>query len=362
MEPGATKVGGPERTSAREGSQRALAARQALQRVAPGLGRRAGELAQQAYWRVRGSASARALRDLDQRESDDSFYRRIFTDAPVAIAIIDCQLRITDVNSELRHMVGRSAQDLQGMSIDALASTRHPARLALMAQKAASGRGPVVVNHRYHRADGTEGWARTSIRRMDGADGTVDLVCVVQDLTNDQMALEEQKREAERDPLTGLLNRRGGDRRLRSALERMAEAGPVAVIVCDADRFKEVNDRFGHAAGDELLAGMAGRLRSAVRSSDEVARMGGDEFIVVARVANETEAAAIADRCVRTASGPFRLNLSDGRPEQVTLSAGVAVAYPGGPVEPGSLVAAADRALYAAKAEGGGRWKMARGV
>lgn len=259
-------------------------------------------------------------------------------------------------------MTGRPPEELRRLPIDALVPPSYPARLALMAQKAASGRGPAVVSHRYGRADGSEGWARTAIQLVEQPGGGSDLVCVIQDVTHDQMALEEQRREAERDPLTGLLNRRGGDRRLRAALERMAEAGPVAVIVCDADRFKEVNDRFGHAAGDELLAGMAGRLRSAVRSSDEVARMGGDEFIVVARVADEQEAAAVADRCVRTASGPFRLRTSEQRPEQVTLSAGVAVAYPGGPVEPGSLVAAADRALYAAKAAGGGCWKLATAV
>lgn len=319
-------------------------------------------LARQGIRRLRDSSSARALRRLDQQEAHHFVYRRVFTDAPVAIALLDGGLRIVDANAELLRMLGRSDRDLRGRPIDELGSRPQPARLALMAQKAANGDGPVVVNHRYHRADGTEGWARTSIRRLDEGDEGIQLVCVILDFTNDQMALDEQRREAERDPLTGLLNRRGGDRRLKAALEKMAETGPVAVIVCDADRFKEVNDRFGHAAGDELLAGMAGRLRSAVRSSDEVARMGGDEFIVVARVADEHEATAIADRCVRTASGPFRLSISEHRPEQVTLSAGVAVAFPGGPVEPGSLVAAADRALYAAKAEGGGRWKMARPV
>ena len=318
------------------------------------------------YWRVRGSASARALRHLDEIEAQSrlssSLYHGIFDQAPVAMALLDTELRIVDANRELVRMIGRPSRDLLGLPVDSLASQPKPARLSLMAQKAASGRGPAVVNHRYHQADGNDGWARTSIQRLEPTDGVAQLMCVIQDITHDRIALEEQRREAERDPLTGLLNRRGGDRRLRAALERMAESGPVAVIVCDADRFKEVNDQFGHAAGDELLAGMAGRLRSAVRSADEVARMGGDEFVVVARVADEQEAVAIAERCVRTASGPFRLSASDDQPERVTLSAGVAVAYPGGPVEPGSLVAAADRALYAAKAAGGGCWKLATAV
>ncbi len=309
--------------------------------------------------RLRGSASARALRHLDQREATNALYHRVFDESPVGIALIDERLRIVDANPELSGMLGRPLNELRGSPLAVLATSTYPARLGLMARKAATGSGkvPVVVEHRYRRADGSEGWARTSIRRFESGDQRVAMVCIVEDYTSDQLALEEQRREAERDPLTGLLNRRGGDRRLRSALERMAQSGPVAVILCDADRFKVINDRFGHAAGDELLAGMAGRLRAAIRSGDEVARIGGDEFIVVARVASESEAAASAERCVLTASGPFRLRISGA--ERVTLSAGVAVAYPGGPVEPSQVLAAADRALYAAKAAGGGCWKLA---
>lgn len=358
MEPGATKVGGPEGGAGGVGGPADRPSRPSSGRLTQSLLWQARRSARRAYWRVRGSASARALRDLDERESRRSLYRRVFEEAPVAMALLDVGLRIVEANAELRNMLGRTPADLHGSPVATVASPQ-PARLGLMASKAAGGAGRVAVRHRYRRADGTEGWARTSIRRADLDDPVVAFLCVVEDFTNDQMALEEQRREAERDPLTGLLNRRGGDRRLRWALEKMAEAGPVAVVVCDADRFKEVNDRFGHGAGDELLAGMAARLRSAVRAGDEVARMGGDEFIVVARVKDESEAAAIADRCVRTASGPFRLSGVDAHSEQVTLSAGVAVAYPGGPVEPGSLIAAADRALYSAKADGGGRWKLA---
>lgn len=359
MDPGATKVGGPASRQSVDGqpgtggsrTRAAEAARRALERGVRGAIR--------ATWRIRASPAARALRDLDDRESRSSVYRTAFEEAPVGMALLDAQLRLVDVNRELARMVGSERDQLLGRAVTVLASPPHPARLGLMARKAASGAGPVVVEHRYPRPGGSEGWARTSIRRIDTGDPSVALVCTLEDFTSDQIALEEQRREAELDPLTGLLNRRGGDRRLRAALERMVESGPVAVILCDADHFKEVNDRFGHAAGDELLSGVASRLRAAIRAGDDVARIGGDEFIIVARVANEDEAAAIARRCVGTASKPFGFR-SQGHPaEHVTLSAGVAVAYPGGPVEPGSLLAAADRALYAAKAEGGDTWKMA---
>jgi diguanylate cyclase (GGDEF)-like protein/PAS domain S-box-containing protein len=294
-------------------------------------------------------------------ETRASVYRTVFDEAPVGMALLDDRLRVVDVNAQLARMTGRGRAELRGDRVTALASRSHPGRLELMARKALSETGPVVVEHRYPGPGGVEGWARTSIRRIDTGDPAVSLVCTLEDLTNDRLALEEQRREAELDPLTGLLNRRGGDRRLRLALEKMARSGPVAVILCDADRFKEVNDRFGHAAGDELLSGVAGRLRAAIRSGDDVARIGGDEFIIVARVADAEEAAAIARRCIATAAEPYGFR-ADGHPaERVTLSAGVAVAHPGGPVEPGSLLAAADRALYEAKADGGGTWKMAAG-
>lgn len=298
--------------------------------------------------------------DFDVRESSPSLYRRVFAEAPIAIALLDGELRIVDANRELVRILGRTGDELRSSPVTILAAPPYPARLALMSQKAATGGGPVVVEHRYLRSDGSEGWARTSIRRIDTGDPQVCMVCTIEDITSDLRALEEQRREAELDPLTGLLNRRGGDRRLKTALERMAQSGPIAVIICDADGFKEVNDRFGHGAGDEVLLGMAGRLRSAIRTGDDVARLGGDEFIVVARVADEREAASVAERCVRTVGRPFRAGDFGELPQQVTLSAGVAVAHPEGPVDAGALVAAADRALYEAKASGGNKWVLAR--
>ena len=286
-----------------------------------------------------------------------ALYRSVFFDAPVAMALIDDQRVVTEANRALADMLGRPGDHLCGRPIAELDAAPHPVRLDLMVRKAQEGGEPTVVEHRFRRSDGTEGWARTSIRRLAGAHPGAVSICVIEDLTSGREALEEQRREAELDPLTGLLNRRGGDRRLRAALERMAMDGPVAVVVCDADGFKGVNDRFGHAAGDEVLVDLARRLRAAVRNSDDVARMGGDEFIVVARVADASEAEAIAARCVGTVAAPAK-----GDPARVTVSAGVAVARPDDDAGPGEILAAADRALYRAKREGGNRYRWAPGA
>lgn len=290
--------------------------------------------------------------DLRQRPG---LYQEIFEAAPVAIAILDDRMRFVDGNARFLGLLGWSKTEMSSRSLECVATPADAARLMAAASDARRAAGdPVVIEHRYVGAGGSEGWARTAIRHLSQGGCGGSTVCAVEDLTRDQEALEEQRRQAEQDDLTGLLNRRGGDRRLRAALEKMALAGPVAVIICDADGLKQINDRYGHAAGDMALVRLARRLRGAVRAGDDVARMGGDEFIVVARVASVREAEAIAGRCVRAVSEPLGRGLAG--PEQVTISAGVAVALPGQPVRPGVILEAADRALYEAKRRGGNRW------
>lgn len=286
-----------------------------------------------------------------------ALFRAVFDRAPIGIAVLDPDRRIVDVNQELVRLTGENLESLRGRALAALAIPDDAERLdRAVADFQLRGDGPVAVEHRYRRPDGTEGWARTAIQTLQPAECETWLVCTMQDLTQDQQALEQQRREAEQDPLTGLLNRRGGDRRLTAALQRMVRAGPVAVIICDADGLKQINDSRGHRAGDQALVNLARRLRRAVRSGDDVARMGGDEFIVVARVDNVEEAEFIADRCVKTVGLPPE---PGDTPDRVTISAGVAVAFPGQPVDPERLLAAADGALYEAKRRGRNCWHTA---
>ena len=154
----------------------------------------------------------------------------------------------------------------------------------------------------------------------------------------DRRALEGQ---ALRDPLTGLWNRRAFDRRLvqlRAAAERHRR--PLAIVAIDLDHFKAVNDRFGHAAGDEVLRHLARLLTRHTRTEDEVFRIGGEEFAVLVPDLPLEGALAIVTRIresLREAPSPFG---------PVTFSAGVALD------DGGELVARADRALYRAKAGG----------
>ena len=275
----------------------------------------------------------------------------------MAIAVVDDKSRLVEGNAQLLGLFGWSDTELRSRPAEAMAAPEDVGRFSDAVAEAHTAEGrPVVVEHRYVGAGGSEGWARTAIRPLPQPGGEGWVVCAIEDLTRDQQALEEQRRQAEQDDLTGLLNRRGGDRRLRAALEKMALSGPVAVIICDADGLKQINDVYGHATGDVALVSLARRLRGAVRAGDDVARMGGDEFIVVARVVSAEESQAIAERCVRAVGEP--LGRGPCVPQQVTISAGIAVALPGQPVHPGLLLDAADRALYEAKRCGGDRWVM----
>ena len=156
--------------------------------------------------------------------------------------------------------------------------------------------------------------------------------------------------EAVRDPLTGLHNRRHLDRALLHDLARSVDEGlPVAVVLVDVDRFKSVNDRFGHGTGDAVLCAVAAELRAGTRTADTVARAGGEEFVLVLPGADEAEALARAET-VRARVGALQHPVPDGV-LAVTLSAGVAVARHGGRGA-ADLLARADRALYRAKSGG----------
>jgi diguanylate cyclase (GGDEF)-like protein len=154
------------------------------------------------------------------------------------------------------------------------------------------------------------------------------------------------RQEAKTDGLTGLLNHRGSQERLRTALEQSG-GEPVGVVVLDLDHFKRVNDRYGHAEGDRVLAATAARLRSVTRESDAVGRLGGEEFVLVLPGLDAAAAREVAERA-RAAISEVRVG---GKP--LECSAGVA-AHPEDAIGAAELLAAADAALYAAK-DGGRR-------
>ncbi|MEO0494687.1 MAG: EAL domain-containing protein [Actinomycetota bacterium] len=167
-----------------------------------------------------------------------------------------------------------------------------------------------------------------------------------------QKTAQEMAALAISDALTGLPNRALTDNLISDALERSEGLhSSVAVMTIDLDHFKIINDSLGHAVGDALLRHLASRLRRAMRSCDTVARVGGDEFLVIAEpVASTEEATALAHEILAIGNDPFTIG---GRQLQISLSIGVAVAD--GPTTPAELIGESDMAAYRAKALGRGR-------
>ncbi len=159
---------------------------------------------------------------------------------------------------------------------------------------------------------------------------------------------------ARRDPLTGILNRRGLDERLGIEITRARRTGePLCVLTADLDGLKQINDRYGHAAGDEALGLAAEVMAGGLRDVDVLARTGGDEFVLLLPNCGTGAGFTIAEQLLE---GMRMRSSTESWP--TTVSVGVAGAPPL-PLDPDALVAAADRALYRAKALGRNRASMA---
>jgi diguanylate cyclase (GGDEF)-like protein len=161
-----------------------------------------------------------------------------------------------------------------------------------------------------------------------------------------EAAREQLRRAATHDELTGLPNRTLLMDRLQVALASAERSGqPAALLFCDLDGFKAVNDTHGHDAGDAVLAATAGRLRAAVRTSDTVARLGGDEFVILCPAAGSAADVEVISRRLRAAvSAPVR---AGGLEHRVGISVGSAFSRAGQSAQ--ALLAAADAQMYAAK-------------
>jgi diguanylate cyclase (GGDEF)-like protein/PAS domain S-box-containing protein len=189
--------------------------------------------------------------------------------------------------------------------------------------------------------------AETANREL--ADTNTELDAANEEL---QKLLREQERlqselayRALHDPLTGLANRTMFQERLEHAF-RVSERG-VAVVWIDLDHFKEVNDIFGHDVGDEMLLAVADRLRDTVRETDDIARMGGDEFAIVLPNVIETEAEMVGDRILAA--------MNDRTAFRLQIGASVGIGWQRGNLDGQQLLRSADQAMYRAKAAGGGR-------
>jgi diguanylate cyclase (GGDEF)-like protein len=181
-------------------------------------------------------------------------------------------------------------------------------------------------------------------------------VATHEDITEQRRSEVKIEYMAHHDALTDLANRVLLNQRLEQALgQRIHREQMIAVHHLDLDQFKAVNDTFGHPAGDKLLKIVAERLRALVRDTDTIARMGGDEFVIVQTPITEpTDATSLAQRIIASISEPFEI---DGHQAVIGASVGIAVG-PGDGLRPDRLLRNADLALYRAKGDGRGTFRF----
>jgi diguanylate cyclase (GGDEF)-like protein/PAS domain S-box-containing protein len=222
--------------------------------------------------------------------------------------------------------------------------------LSLLARADAAPSETVHERYRALDADGAIRWMDAHARSRMADPAINGIIITIRDVTEQHAAEMTLQRQALHDPLTGMPNRRWFTDAVRQALGRAARAGRlVGLAVIDVDDFKDVNDSFGHPAGDQLLVALAERMSKTLRPGDSVARLGGDEFVILAEdLHDEDDVLTVARRVVDAASG--RYDLGPELRTVVTLSVGASTG--GRSVDADALFSQADAALYEAKRAG----------
>jgi len=214
------------------------------------------------------------------------------------------------------------------------------------------------AEYRIVRPDGEQRWLRSRGRvEADESGRGSRLLGVCQDITNEKLAEQNLIRQALHDPLTGFANRALLLDHLAKALARLNRNDTIVAVLCiDLDRFKLVNDRMGHGAGDEVLITVAERLQDIVRPSDTVARLGGDEFIILCEdLVGDADAIAVAERVLERLAEP--MELQHGRSATTGASIGVVLAADATTTTE-ALLRDADAAMYKAKQAGRNRYMV----
>lgn len=251
-----------------------------------------------------------------------------------------------------RTLLGLEPYELVGRSLPQLVHPEDAGELQRVMEALQSSTGDHVSRFRLRRRDGHWVWFEGTsrmIRNLQSGD-VQEIISVLRDISERKRAEERIAHQASHDALTGLPNRSLFGDRLLMALARARRTGRgVAVIFLDLDFFKEINDSFGHAAGDRLLQEVGARLRNSVREEDTVARIGGDEFLLLlGELQDPADARRLAEKIRYALDSPVEVT---GRLFQTSASLGVAI-FPADGDDPETLLEAADRAMYAAKSHG----------
>jgi len=299
------------------------------------------------YYAMAFDMTARKLSELRQAESEERL-RTITDNVPVLIAYLDADRRYAFTNAVHASWLGVLPERVIGLTVEEAFGPAFHAPQAKALEQAWLGTA-AQCEHEIVRKSQTRIVHSTFLPQL--RDGRVAGVYV---LTTDATASRMHERSlhalAHTDPLTHLPNRRRFEQALAGAAGRARQGDRAcALLYLDVDFFKQINDRYGHATGDDVLVEFARRLRASVRSSDLAARLAGDEFTVLLHdVRGEADVECVARKILDAVAEPFVLG---AHALKVGTTIGVGLASGGG-VDPRVLMETADRALYAAKEAG----------
>lgn len=297
-----------------------------------------------------------ANHELELRLADRELTAAVFDNAAEAIIVTDEAGLIVQVNPAFSRITGFAAREVLGKAASLLKSGRHSRQFFARMWRALKGEGRWQGEVWNRRANGEIFAVWLSIIRIAGGGQPARFVATLTDITRRKELEEDLRHQAYHDPLTDLPNRALFVDRLRVAVLQARRHGRTfALCFIDLDCFKPVNDKFGHAAGDDLLVETARRLRLSVRATDTIARLGGDEFAaILAEAGSREEVEEVAARIVADLARPFELRAGIAN---ISCSVGIAL-FPehGSDVE--ALQRNADFALYEVKELGRNAYRI----
>ncbi|BFU43096.1 diguanylate cyclase domain-containing protein [Krasilnikovia sp. MM14-A1004] len=283
-----------------------------------------------------------------QRRRSDERFQALFQHAPDLVSVLDPTGRISFASPSAASLLNVPLGSMQGTSVFDIIHPEDRQRIqAAFAALLGERNGVSRMQSRVLNGDGGYRWYEITASNKLHNRALAGIVINARDVSENRAFQERLTHEALHDALTGLPNRR----RMQDALDSSLRSDAVAVLFVDLDGFKPVNDMHGHEAGDELLRQVAERLSACVRAEDVLARVGGDEFVVLMPgIFDQADADAMTARVCAAVETPFLVHGNE-----VTIGASVGV-HLAAPQEDSDLVLrAADHAMYAVKKAGGGR-------
>jgi diguanylate cyclase (GGDEF)-like protein/PAS domain S-box-containing protein len=292
------------------------------------------------------------------RQAGEARFSTLVANATDLITVLRADNTIAYQSPSIERVLGYTADEVIGKSFDALLHPEEQGRLLRRLSDGAGATGrPEVIECLLQTKDGELRYFEILHSNLLDDDAVRGVVLNGRDVSERKEFEEQLAHQAFHDPVTHLANRALFNERVRHAVARSLREGiGMAVVFVDLDDFKTVNDSLGHAAGDRVLLEVAQRISTSIRAADTAARFGGDEFAILLEDVHDIQSAAeTAERILEELGRPLQLDHND---IIVRASLGISVAEAGAATDADELIRNADAAMYIAKGEGKGGYRV----